>query len=326
MVATADSRFLSITSNKGLKGTFSTFGAGVRSLTLNGKPLILELADPNEYLLANQFFGKTLGRVAGRIPDKFTIGDHTYSVLGDKDHICLHGGIMESLSFRNFEGTLITSPEGNSIQFTYLSKDLECGFPGNLEVKVTYFIPNDRNELTIRFEAKADKSTPVSLSNHIYWNIFNSDNVNNYRYYVNASKYGVFKKGTQLIVKTANVPACLDFRKKPLLKTNLDLIEKEIPEIGTLDHAFLLDEVTSTKPQAILDTEHLTIECYTDYDCINNYVDSSLSKINFTNGKGLTTARRRAIAIEPEMYPLDDLVLKGGNTYSHFMTYKLISK
>jgi aldose 1-epimerase len=321
-----DSRFLSIKNDKGLQGTFSTFGAGVRSLTLNGEPLILELADPQQYLKADQFFGKNLGRVAGRIADTFTIGDKTYQVLGDKQHICLHGGILESLSFRDYSATLNPTKEGNAVVFTYHSPDGECGFPGNLEVKVTYFIPAYRNELTISYEATTDKDTPVSLCNHMYWNIFRSKNVDDYHLYVNASKMGAFKKGTQLIEKTVKAPAYFDFRKNPLLKTKLDAIEKNVPEIGTLDHTLLFDNVTTDKPQVILDTKKLTIECYTDYDSVNFYVDSSLTPVVFTNGKDLTTARRRAIAIEPEMYPLDNLILKAGKTYSHFMTYKLISK
>jgi aldose 1-epimerase len=320
----AESRYLTIDNGRGLKGTFSTYGAGVKALTLNGEPLILELSDSQKYLTADQFFGKTLGRVAGRIPDSGMIGNAPYHVLGDKKHICLHGGVLESLSYRDFNATVLPTKKGPAVQFEYLSPDGECGFPGNLTVKITYFLPNDSDAITIRLEAVSDKDTLVNLCNHMYWNIFRSLNVNDYVMQVKASKYGVFKKGCQLIVKSAPVPEYLDFRKPVSLKTRLDQIEKAIPEIGTLDHTFLFDKADPKEAQVILDTPKLTVETYTDYDAVNFYVDSSMTPVAFTNRKDF--GKRRAIAIEPELFPLDNLVLKAGQKYSHFMTFKLIRK
>ena len=98
-----ETRYVTLDNGNGLVGKFSTLGAGVRSLTLDGKLLILEFEDEQAYLGSTGFHGKTLARVAGRIPDTFMIGGKTYSVLGDEQHICLHGGCSESLTYRNFE-------------------------------------------------------------------------------------------------------------------------------------------------------------------------------------------------------------------------------
>ena len=314
------SRYLTLTDGKGLKGTFSTRGAGVQSLTLDGKPLILELADREAYLSANQFFGKTLGRVAGRIPADFAIGQKHYHVLGDDQGICLHGGILKSLSFRNFRAL----KKKDAIAFTYLSPDGECGFPGNLKVKVTYTMPKGKNTLTIRFEVTTDKATPVAFSNHIYWNVFNSKDVNDYKLQVLASKIGVFKKDCQLIAKTKKVSKAFDFRKLSSLKDKLDAIEKEVPEIGTLDHSLLLDKPDPKIPQVVMDTKDITLKVFTNFDAINLYVDSSLSPTVFTNRNDFE--RRRAIAIEPEAYMLDNLILKPKQKYDHFIRYQIIKK
>lgn len=319
-----DSGYLTIKNNLGLVGNFSTIGAGVRSLTLDDKRLTLMPKEPLDYLNSDQFFGKTLGRVAGRIPGDYKVDDVTYHLIKGADSLCLHGGEMESLSFKDFKGTIVPKENASAISFFYHSPSGEAGFPGNVDVRVTYEMPIDENELRIYFEAQTDLNTPISLSNHIYWNIFSSKDVNSYRLKVNASKYGVFHKGNQLVEKTADVPECLDFRELSSLKDKLDLIEKNIPEIGTLDHAFLFDNVMTDKPQIILDTPELLIECYTDFDGVNIYVDSSMKKWDFANGDNLL--ERRAIAIEPQIFPKDNIILTPNQKFSHFIRYRFIKK
>lgn len=323
-LAKLNSGFLTIENQKGLKGTFSTVGAGVYALTLDGQPLILQPKDEDVYLSSPQFFGKTLGRVAGRIPDKIEVQGETYKLKAGKDHICLHGGELDSLSFKNFKGSVYPHAEANEVKFVYLSPDGENGFPGNLEVRITYTIPHDENELLITQEFRASKETWVSLSNHIYWNVFGDESVDSYRLKINASRYGVFKEGTQLVVDSAPVPECLDFQKGAILKDKLDKIEKEIPAIGTLDHSFLFDSADSTMPQVVLDTPKLTVECYTDYDGTNIYVDSSMTDVEFVNRPGIK--RRRAIAIEPQLFPTESKLVSADVAYKHFIRYRIVKK
>lgn len=321
------SRFITLDNGRGLSGTFSTLGAGVRSLSLDGEPLLLELRNPDDYLSSLQFFGKTLGRVAGRIPGEFQIGSNTYKVPSDEKDICLHGGLYEGLSFRDFAASVHPSEEGPSIVFHYLSKDGEAGFPGDLDLQVIYSFPKDEDALLIRYKAISNKDTLLSLSNHMYWNILRSKDVNDYKLFVDASEIGKFKRGTQLIVGTKKVPTCLDFRKMPDLKTKLDEIEKDIPEIGTLDHTFVLNQDRGEKPACILEAEKLTLETYTDYDAVNFYVDSSKQPGDFINNKDVSTGLRRAIAIEPELFPaLDNILLKANTEYSHYMKFKIVRK
>ncbi len=318
------SGFLKMHNDKGLEGVFSTLGAGCYSLTLHGKPLILQPKDVETYLSSPQFFGKTLGRVAGRIPETIHIIDEDYKVLADKKGICLHGGELESLSFRNFKSEVFPNKDEDSIVFVYVSPDGECGFPGNLEVRITYAMPRTENALIITQEFRTTKETWVSLSNHIYWNFFGDENVNDYTLMVNAGHYGVFKKGTQLVVDEAAVPECLDFQTPALLKEKLDRIEKEIPEIGTLDHAFRFHTAAHDEPQVVLESKDLRLECRTDYNGLNLYVDTSMTDVEFANRPGLK--KRRAIAIEPQLFPTDSKLVVPGITYKHVIRYDIKTK
>lgn len=321
-----ESEYFVLDDKKGLVGKFSNLGAGVASLELDGMPLILELADEQVYLGSPSFYGKTLARVAGRIPDEFVIGGKHYSVPGDSQHICLHGGTSESLTYRLFDAVQEENDEETRVIFHYLSPDGEAGFPGNLDVKVTYAMSKgDEHVLRVTCEAKSDKDTLVSFSNHMYWNINGDRNVNDYTLQVKASKTGVFKPGCQLVVGVEDVPECLDFRTPTRLKEKLDQIQKEQPEIGTLDHTYLFDDVEG--PKVIMDTNDIHLEVETDFDAINFYVDTSLVPNKFTNGDYLTYETRRAIAIEPETFPLlSNIVLRAGEKYCYTMKFRINRK
>lgn len=321
-----ESDFITLNNQNGLVGRFSTLGAGVNALTLDGKPIILQFKEDADYLASSGYHGKTLGRIAGRIPDEFVLNGKYYRVPGDENHICLHGGMEDSLSYQNFQATQEEDEKETRLIFTYLSKDGEAGFPGNLEVKVIYaFLKGEENILEIRYEATSDKDTFLAMSNHMYFNIFSSLNVNDYYLQVKASKMGIFKPGSQLVVGLSDVEDCFDFREPALLKEKLDLIEKNHPEVGTLDHTLIFDQTSN--PKVVLENQDLRIEVDTDFDSVNFYVDTSLLPFRFVNKEELTTSTRRAIAVEPESCPMmSNITLKAGEKYSHFMRYHFIKK
>lgn len=318
-----ESTYIQLDNHKGLQGVFSTLGAGVRSLTFKGKPLILQMKEEQTYLTSPQLFGKTISRFIGRIPAKGEINGVPYNLEEFENGICCHGGYQKSMIYRNYDASLHENEENVSVVFTGFSPDGDCGFPGNLKVKVTYMLSKDLNILTIKYEAVSDKDTIISLSNHMYWNLDGSKTVDDYLLQVKASEYGTFKDESKLIVSKSRVPYYLDFTSPCRLGTKLDEIEKEIPEINNLDHAFLFDAINDIEPQVILSNDKLKIECYTDFDAVNLYVDSTLTPVMMTNHPDLITKKRRGIAIEPQQFVLDHFVLKANEVLTHFITYRI---
>ena len=318
-----NNRFFQLDNGNGLTGTFSSFGAGVRSLMLKGRPLILTIKDDEVYFTQSQFYGKTLGRVAGRVPDEILIGGKYYALPGDDQNICLHAGYTSSLSFKEFKGEEFENEEEKGVVFTYLSNDGENGFPGNLLVHVYYsFLKNGKNDF--RLEAVSDKDTLVSLSNHRYWLFPDSEDVSSYHLQVKAKKIGRFRKGTELVVGRDEIPFYLDFNENPNLGQKLDERKKKIPEIGTLDHTYLLKEGDD---RIVVEDEHYRLKVDTDFEAVNFYVDTSHTPIEFSNNENLRTKDRRGIAIEPETFPLrSNLVLAKGKLYSHERVYHIEEK
>jgi aldose 1-epimerase len=328
-MARSDSGFLVLDNGKGLRGVFSTLGAGVRYLTLDDIPLLLTPDKDEDYLSSPQFFGKTLGRFAGRHVAKGTLNGKPYSLDEEKpgSNVCLHGGFLKSFSYQPFEATYQEDKDSISLVFTRLSPDGECGFPGNLTLKVIYKMSRDLNVFSLRYEATSDEDTFVNITNHMYWNITNQEDVNPYWLTVKASKVGIFAPHSLLIGGTAMVPDALDFREGASLKVKLDEIERDLPAVGTLDHCFLFDKKTLAEPQVVLDTPKVKISCFTDFEAANIYVDSTLVPMAFKNNPHLTTMKRRGIAIEPENFPISSsILLKKGETYSHLITYQFQKK
>ncbi|MFA6829791.1 MAG: hypothetical protein WCR67_03725 [Bacilli bacterium] len=317
-------RMLVVSNGLDLVASFSAIGAGIKSLTYKGQPVILEPADIETYFNSSHLYGKTLGRVAGRIKNNFVVHGKPCKVADNENgqNICLHGDCQNSLSFKKFDVFVANKPEGNYVIFTYTSPDGEAGFYGNVDFKITYFLPFDRNEIIVRQKALSDMDTPISLSTHMYFNLGNDENVNDYTLQVNASKYGSFKKGTKLINGIVKVPSYLDYRQESRLGDKLDELKEAIPEYETFDHFLKFNTTDSTIPQITLSNGKIKLEVLTDYEGANFYVDTSMSEEEFTNAPHLRY--RRAIAIEPQrsLYPFDEVVENAGMRYSYFATYR----
>lgn len=320
----SESRYLTIDNGRGLQGTFSSIGAGIYSLTLDGKPLLLTPVDKEVYLNSDRFFGKTLGRVAGRIPSKLNLNFHTYQLPENEPGVCLHGGLKESLSFKNFRTIIVTREDKTYVIFRYISSDSEAGFPGKVTVTITYILPHDEDALVVDYEATSDDDTILSLSNHMYFNFFGTENVNDYTLQVRASKVGSFKKGTELIEKAKIVTPDLDFTSPAVLKDKLDTLDKSVSGRKGLDYTFLFDRNDSVDPQIVLENDELRMEVITDYPAANIFVDDSKSDIEFTNG--VKPVARRAIAIEPQCFPLEPFLLKPSRSYHYSVTYRFTRK
>lgn len=120
----------------------------------------------------NQYFGCTTGRVCNRIAHgTFRLDGYDYVLATNNGPNHLHGGATRSFDKVHWDGEVAPGPGGApSVRFRYLSRDGEEGYPGNLSVSVTYtLLP--RGRLTIDYEARTDRRTPVNLTNHAYWNL-----------------------------------------------------------------------------------------------------------------------------------------------------------
>jgi aldose 1-epimerase len=152
-----------------------TYGATMTDLIVadkNGRPasVVLGFDRLDGYLGDEPYFGATIGRVGNRIGGAtFALNGQTYKLAANNGPNTLHGGLK---GFDKVVWRAQPHPNANepSVTFTYLSKDGEEGFPGNLSVSVTYTL-TAQDEVRLDYEATTDKATPVNLTNHAYFNL-----------------------------------------------------------------------------------------------------------------------------------------------------------
>jgi len=164
----------SLTNKSGHQVTVTNYGATITSWVTPDKlgsksNIVLGFESIDGYLARPPYFGATIGRYSNRIAKgRFVIGNDTYSVATNNGENHLHGG---NKGFDKVIWCAKPSDDGSaSVTMNYLSKDGEEGYPGNLQVAVTFTLTDD-NELLIGYYAETDKATVVNLTNHSYFNL-----------------------------------------------------------------------------------------------------------------------------------------------------------
>jgi aldose 1-epimerase len=141
------------------------------------------------YMPNPPFLGAIVGRYANRIANgTFTLDGKTYTLPKNDGPNTLHGGITRTFDKVLWDGEPLKGKNG--VAFTYLSKDGEEGFPGNLKVTVTYTL-TDSNEVVIDYTATTDKATPINVSQHSYFNLKGEGNgdILDHEIMINADKF-----------------------------------------------------------------------------------------------------------------------------------------
>ena len=199
-----------------------------------------------EYLNNQPFFGVIAGRYANRIAHgKFKLHGTEYQLATNNGPNHLHGGI-NGIDKKLWTAQPVHNDLGPALQLRYRSPDLEEGYPGNLDIVLTYLLTED-NELHIDYEARCDKPTPINLTNHAYWNLEGEDSGNVYEHVLtlNADHYTPVDEN---LIPTGEIrsvaDSAMDYRKaKP--------IGQDIHNVGNTpigyDHNFVLNQESPGK-------------------------------------------------------------------------------
>jgi aldose 1-epimerase len=170
-----DLKVFTLTNSKGNKIKVTNYGAKIMSIivpdkTGNKNNVVLGYDSKEEYLDGDPYFGAAIGRYANRIAEgKFDLDDKTYELPKNDNQNHLHGGPG---GFNNviWEAKKIKHNDSEALELSYLSKDGEEGYPGNMEITMVYTWTDD-NELRIEYTATTDKKTIINLTHHSFFNL-----------------------------------------------------------------------------------------------------------------------------------------------------------
>ena len=326
----------------GMEADITNYGGiitSVRTFDRNGKleDVVLGYDSLAGYLKAPSFFGALVGRYGNRIAQgKFKLDGKSYTLVQNNGKNHLHGGT------KGFDKVVwapepSSTPDSATLKLTYLSKDMEEGYPGNLQVTVIYTLTND-NELKINYEATTDKPTVINLTNHSYFNLTGNTkrDILAHTLTLEASKFVPVDAGlipTGEIKPVKGTP--FDFLHPTVIGSRINDNDPQIKIGKGYDHCYVFDKPlgsyahvgtlydSASGRQMDLFTSEPGTQIYT-----GNFLDGSVT------GKFNTVyAQRYAVCLETQHFPdspnrpeFPTVVLKPGEVYKTRTTYQFSAK
>ncbi len=280
-------------------------GASIRDIIFNGKHMVASPESFEEFITNGSYYGRTIGRTAGRIAGgKFSLNKKEYQLKINADNMHnMHGG-LDGLAFKRWDYSVDEEVDRIKVRFTYYMPPLSDGYPGGLNVKVTYTIYN--NKIRIDYTATTTDDTLLNLSNHSYFNISGnlSSDVTGQLLQINASKYGKpdFTKIIESILPITKGNA-FDFTKPRKIGERINDISV-LKHTNGYDHCYFLDKRgLDTKAATLVDEKsNVKMSVYTTYPCLViytcNYTDELISV-----GSNKPIMPRDAICFEAQFVP-----------------------
>ncbi|MBU1094767.1 MAG: galactose mutarotase [Firmicutes bacterium] len=308
----------------------TSYGAAIYQIYFNEHEMLLSPQDLNTFLKSSAYYGKTVGRVSGRLAvPSYQIDEKSYIVEpvgAPKTNI--HGGKI-GFSFKNFEITneQITS-SAVSVTMKYFSKNGEENFPGNLTLFVTYTL-NNQNELRMDYDAQADADTLCNITCHPYFN-FQKDKtkINKHMLTVQADHYLNIDADYLILAKAEVKNTPYDFREQANLGERIAQV-LDTPFEG-FDHCWVFNhkanQVDLYNPES-----KLGMKVDTNYPSIVMYTHNIPELVQLEQVSD--DAIHSSIALECQYEPggihhdyLNSAILRKNEVYKHYISYQFYRK
>ncbi|KAB2641642.1 MAG: galactose mutarotase [Verrucomicrobia bacterium] len=336
-----------LTNSHGIKLRAMTYGAIVLSLETpdrDGKlaDIVLGYNTVDEYIKDTPYFGAIVGRYGNRIAEgKFSLNDKTYTLATNNENggikTSLHGG-LKGFDKVVWKGAGLLNKDGSqAVTFTYLSKDGEEGYPGNLSLSVTYSL-NNKNEWKIQYRATTDKATPVNVTQHSYFNLKGEGNgdILGHELMLAAAKFTPVTAGlipTSKLAPVAGTP--FDFTKPTAIGAHITAADEQMKFGGGYDHNWVLDNQggeLALAAKVYEPTSGRTMEVLTTEPGIQFYCGNFLDGKN-TGKAGKKYEFRNGFCLETQHYPdspnqatFPNTILKPGKALKSTTIYRFGSK
>ncbi len=323
-----------------VEAAFTNYGARILNFQIPDKSgnltdVVVGFGSIEAYQQSTErYFGATIGRYGNRIANgKFKLDSREYSISINNSPNALHGGK------KGFQDVVWDAKQLNeqTLEFTYLSKDMEEGFPGNLQVKVIYSLSDD-NELIINYEASTDKKTILNLTNHAFFNLNGegSGTILNHTLKINAEQYTpvdstLIPLGE--IVALAGSP--FDFRKAVRIGERINDDNIQLKYGKGYDHNYVLNPGKNGEMKAAAtvrgDKSGIVMEVFTQEPGLQFYSGNFMKSKNTFKG-GTNDDFRTAFCLETQHFPdspnqpnFPSTILKPGELYKTKTIYKFSS-
>ena len=327
-------QFYTIKSSGGLKAKICNLGAKIAELHVANrkgevKDIVLGFKTADEWCTKETYFNAICGRVANRIKNgEFSIQNSVFRLPINNGPNSLHGG-LEGFNAKMWE---VVEQSLYEVKLHYRSKDGEEGYPGNVDVWVTYTATKD-NRLVIHYEAKSDAPTIVAMTNHAYFNLAGegSGRVDDHVLQINADRYTPFDEftcPTGEIKDVAGTP--MDFRTPTRLGDRMK--DPFFAMWRGIDNNWCLcdgDAPRELRHACTLEADGRTMECWTTLKGLQVYTGNWIER---NEGKsGTMYDVQHAVCLEAQQWPdsvnhddFPDVVLRPGEKLDEITEYRFL--
>jgi aldose 1-epimerase len=328
-------KLYTLTNAHGLVAKISDYGGIVTELHAPDKAgkladVVLGFDKLDDYVKGSPYFGAVIGRVANRIANaQFSLEGRTFKLSANDGKHLLHGG-KHGWDKVLWSAVARETDNGPALQLSYVSKDGEEGFPGNVTAHNTYTLTND-NELKIEMEATADKTTVVSMAHHSYWNLggHGSGLITGDELTLFAERYTPGDPVPDGKIKSVKGTPFDFMTPKP--------IGKDLKAAGGSPVGFDGNWIVDGDPHALRRVARLrnlasgrVLELFADQPGVQFYTGNFLDGSHVGKG-GVRYQQYAGLCLESQRFPnsinvpawKDEVILKPGATYRHTMLFKL---
>lgn len=299
----------SVDNEKGLKVSILNLGATIteiKTIDRNGEfgHIVLSYEDEKNYIENPSYYGATVGRTAGRIDKgRFTLNDNEYILNKNYGVNSGHGGSV-GFNKKIWNVNAIETEEKITLEFSYLSKDLEEGYPGNLEIKVSYEITED-NKLIFKIQGVSDKDTLMNITNHCYFNLSGDykEDILNHTLKMNCDRFlAIDENGgvTGEIIPVNNTE--FDFIEEKKIGQDIEGSSKQMKLGYGYDHPFMLNENEKGNVELYDEKSGRYMKVTTEYPCVVVYSQNFIDGLVLKEGK--ETKKRNGICLEVQYPPI----------------------
>jgi aldose 1-epimerase len=273
-----------------------------------------------------------IGRVANRIAGaRFTLDGVEYKLAANSGPNHIHGG-RRGFAQVVWEGQLQPAKAGEvSVRLSYLAKDGEEGYPGNLRVSVTYTL-TDANELRLDYEATTDKPTPVNLTNHGYFNLAGHGDALGHVLWLSATRY---TKADAALIPTGEIAPVagtpLDFTTPTAIGARIEQLK---PAVNGYDHNYVLGPVGAAPVLFARVTEPVSgrvMEALTTEPGVQLYTGNHLREVKGTDGA--LFGRHAGFCLETQHYPdsvnrpeFPSTIVRPGKSFQSTTVFRFLTK
>ena len=331
-----------MTNMNGMEVSVINFGGIITSLKSrdskgNYEDIVLGFNNLSQYEDESPYFGAIIGRYGNRISEgKFTLDGKTYNLAVNNDINHLHGG-LKGFDKVVWDATQEVTDSTASLILKYISQDMEEGYPGNLQVKVTYTLDNN-DELGVMYEAETDKKTIINLTQHSYFNLSGdfSKNILDHEITIKADSYLPVDSTlipTGEIISVEGTP--FDFREAKTVGEDISMSNKQLSYGNGYDHCWVLNN-QEIGLRSVASAYHpgsgRLLEIYSDQPGIQfysgNFLDGTL-----TSKQDGNYGFRSGLCLETQHYPnspnennFPSVTLNSGEKYMTQTVFRFTSK